>query len=1349
MTLLHPVSLAVAIALGGAAYLAFEKNTQVTPYEKKAGFLEKKAASKSQTPKRYDKPKEAHEFYVQQRLPIGASALPTEKYSAALAQIKNMPHYSIAENSVLFDYQPQLNAPDGQNQQLGDWKELGPGNIGGRTRTLIIHPTNHDIMYTAGVAGGVWKTTDAGASWQPLSDLATNLAVTTLTFDPNNADIIYAGTGEGFFNFDALRGDGIFKSSDAGTTWEQIASTASNGDFQYINKIAFSKNDASTMYAATRTGVQKSLDGGVTWSTAFVPVGASVGCTDLTVLSESSVDVLLTACGSFNTGGVHRSTDAGANWVQVINGANQGRTTIAVAPSDNNIIYALSANRNSHAMDAVYKSTDMGATWVTTVTQDTGDSFTKLLLSNTVFGLFDQCFGGTAQFFNQGWYDNIIAVDPVNPDVVWTGGIDVFRSDDGGQSFVPASVWWFDPTNPQYAHADHHEIVFHPDYNGTTNTTMFVGNDGGIQRTDNALAGRLTLDEVCGNTAADPAQRVSWSTLNNGYAVTQFYHGTVKPNGESYFGGTQDNGTLSGQDGGFNSWTEILGGDGGWTAIDPTNPDIMFAENTGLSIQKSTNGGQSFSAATTGISGDNGFPFITRFEMAPSNPQVLWIGGNQLWRTSDQAESWSAASGALNGSVYSIGIAPNTENAVAAGTNGGSIYVSYSAEQADTQTQWVEATPVVGATVSSIAFDPQDNQIIYATLSNFDVTHVWKTTDGGQNWQAMDNGLPNVPAITIAVDPVDTQRLFVGTDLGVFVSVDGGMNWMADGSGLANTNIAKLAIKGSELFAFTHGRSAYKVAIKNEANRILEIEEDTELMLSDVLVDEFGQAYDSIEIVQTSENGMLLSGDQALEVGSQVAQADFASVKYKPNDNFNGDDAFTFRGTTNEPTDTPNNDGVADEHTIDITVKAVNDAPAIQQLDDLNLYIDELVEIDFKEHIEDVDNDQLMISLEPSVPGMSFIDGVLSGRPFTEFTQQMTLMVGDGELEATQSFRLDIDEPPKRAPMIEEGQSFEVQENNQEGTSVGILEFSDPDPDISPVEGFMVLDEVPFMIDATGEIFATVELDYEMENDYSFFVRAIDTLGNSSDYTEVNVSVTNDPADDEIVDPVIDEGQVFEVVENPEIGTVIGMLEFNDSDDSPVESFEVLGNVPFEVNTSGGVTVSGEIDFETHEYFEFAVKAIGSKGNSSDYTKVNVTVIDDPNDQGADNQEPAIPTGQVFEIRENAALGTIVGQLEYFDPDPDTTPVKEFFVIGNAPFSIEPNGDIVVRGNLDFEFQSVIKFGVRAQDTDGNTSEYTEVTVNLIDVRGNDDDDNDGDSGSLGFLTLLSLPLALLRRRKR
>lgn len=831
MKLLSPVSIAVAIALGGASYIAINHTSeeQLTPYEQHKDYLAKKYEQKVFSPKRFDKPKEALDFYIEQRLPLDAETLPVEKYSAAFNKIKQMPHISLTTSQVIEDYTPTLNAPDGQNQELGEWQELGPGNIGGRTRALVIHPTEHDIMYAAGVAGGVWKSDNAGESWQPLSDLATNLAVTTLTLDPANPDTIYAGTGEGFFNSDALRGDGIFKSTDAGITWEQIESTASNPDFHYTNKVVHSTTDAQRIYAATRRGVQRSNDGGETWENVFLPEGTITGCLDLTVIAHEGNDVLITSCGSFYEGGVHRSVDNGTTWEAVLDFPEQGRTTLAVAPSDNNIIYALAATQlgvttpNRLGMQGVYKSTDMGETWEATVTFDTGDDFSKLLLSNTVYGLFDQCgYGSSPQFISQGWYDNIIAVDPVNPDVVWTGGIDLFRSDDGGKSFAPTSIWWMPMDNDQYAHADQHAIVFHPAYDGVENTTMFVGNDGGIQKTENSNGDRLNLLQVCGTTNEYQDSLVNWSTLNNGYAVTQFYHGSVMPDGTAYFGGAQDNGTLYGEDGGFNEWRSIMGGDGGWTAVDPENPNIMYAETQNLNFQKSVDGGVSFEKSTNGIV-DRGFPFIVRFEMAPSDSNTLYIGGAELWRTKDQAENWVAASAPFDSSVMSIAISHKNTSTVAAGTRGGFIYINNDADNADETTQW-NGTQLSRGAISAIAFDPHNDKTIYATVSTFGQVHVWKTTDGGQTWNASDKGLPDIPFTTIVVDPTDTKRIIVGSDLGVFVSIDAGETWMADGSGLANTQVAKLQIHDQELFAFTHGRSVYKVDMKesyfNEAPEI-------------------------------------------------------------------------------------------------------------------------------------------------------------------------------------------------------------------------------------------------------------------------------------------------------------------------------------------------------------------------------------------------------------------------------------------------------------------------------------------------------------------------------------------------
>jgi hypothetical protein len=175
---------------------------------------------------RYDQPGEAMEYYRLKRLPSGATEIPVEKYLAAKAQMDAMPQYSTAENRYL-PSRNELKAarPEAAPEAIGTWTPLGPGNIGGRTRALLIHPTTPNVMYAAGVAGGVWKTTNAGALWQPLTDMMANIAISCLAFDPSNPNVIYAGTGEGFFNGDAVRGAGIFRTTDGGANWTQLTAT--------------------------------------------------------------------------------------------------------------------------------------------------------------------------------------------------------------------------------------------------------------------------------------------------------------------------------------------------------------------------------------------------------------------------------------------------------------------------------------------------------------------------------------------------------------------------------------------------------------------------------------------------------------------------------------------------------------------------------------------------------------------------------------------------------------------------------------------------------------------------------------------------------------------------------------------------------------------------------------------------------------------------------------------------------------------------------------------------------------------------------------------------------------------
>ena len=609
----------------------------------------------------YDKPFEAASFAVRKRttgvitrgtVPTTMPVLPVERYQVAVEKMRQMSSHSTEDDRIAED-----------DTALSKWRELGPTNIGGRTRQLLFDPRREDVMYVAAVAGGVWKTKDGGRSWDQLTDLLLpNIAVNALAIDSRDPDTLYAGTGEGFFNIDGVRGAGIFKTTDGGKRWRQLASTT-GPDFFRVNDLVISPRDSRRLYAATRSGVWRSLDSGATW-TRILDGTSVLGCFDLAV-QEGTQGFVFASCGSFVYGaqsGVHRVLDDGGTsaWQQVYTETNIGRVSLAIAPSNQDVVYALAAEAGpgtyQDGLRGVFRSTAAGAlgTWTTQVRNNDSKKLNTLLLTNPVYAFLKDCgFGDDNFFFNQGWYNNVISVDPSDPNRVWTGGIDLFRSDDGGRNWGVASYWWFSggvdgtPYDPNYAHADNHVIAFHPKFNGTSNKTMFVTSDGGVYRTDDARANvGTTLASVCG----DPVPgAVTWTSLNNGYAVTQFYHGAVYPDGDTFFGGTQDNGTIRGTERSRAIWREIQGGDGGYVAVDPTNTNVLFAEFTGLSIRRSQDGGATFADATTGIL-DPGFDFIAPFHMNAAVPQQLFAGGWYIWRTLNQATSWQRASAITPGS---------------------------------------------------------------------------------------------------------------------------------------------------------------------------------------------------------------------------------------------------------------------------------------------------------------------------------------------------------------------------------------------------------------------------------------------------------------------------------------------------------------------------------------------------------------------------------------------------------------------------------------------------------------------------------------------------------------------------
>lgn len=775
---------------------------------------------------RYDEPDKALEYYRLKRLPAGEKEIPVEKYLAAKAQMEAMPQYSTAQNRFLPSRNElKANRIEANSEALGTWTPLGPGNIGGRTRALLIHPTSPNVMYAAGVAGGVWKTTLSGALWQPLNDLMANLAVTCLTFDPGNPNTIYAGTGEGFFNSDGVRGAGIFRTTDGGTTWAQLSAT-STSDFYYVNDIVVSNANPQHLYAGTRTGVWRSLDGGATWGKVL---NYTDGCLDLVIRTDQATDYVFAACGTFGGGEIFRNTDAGGAgaWTSVQKETGMGRTSLALAPSNQNVIYALSANTLSgtfrDGLFAVFRSTNSGdsGTWTAQVRNNNPLKLNTMLLTNPLGAFRSECGLGPNSFGNQGWYDNVIAVDPLDANRVWAGGIDLFRSDDGGANWGIASYWWPEPSVPQYAHADQHTIVFHPNYNGTTNKQMFVGNDGGVFRTDDARAFVIAGVTAPCNPAASG---VRWTALNNNYGVTQFYHGAVFPDGKGYFGGTQDNGTLLGTDStGVNGWREIWGGDGGYVAIDPANPQVLYASTPGGGLRKSTDGGNTFGRVNWGSDGTT--LFITPLGMDASDAQRLWTGGNLLRRSLNGGARWEIMN-FLSGSLSAVAVAPSDSNYVLAGTSAGYIHRTDAALAPALRggNNWPSNFPRTGF-VSWLTFDPYNKNIAYATYSTFDDKHVWRSTDAGLTWTAIDGsgvqGLPNIPVHCLVVDPNNTARLYVGTDLGVFASLDGGATWAVENSGFANTPVEALALNTvngvTSLYAFTHGRGVWRITASNAA----------------------------------------------------------------------------------------------------------------------------------------------------------------------------------------------------------------------------------------------------------------------------------------------------------------------------------------------------------------------------------------------------------------------------------------------------------------------------------------------------------------------------------------------------
>ena len=675
------------------------------------------------------------------------------------------------------------------------WTERGPNNVGGRTRTILVDPNDatKKSVFAGSVGGGVWKTTDITAAtpvWTPVNDLFSNISVTTIAADPLNAQTIYFGTGEGFYNADAIRGLGIWKSTNGGSTFAQLASTNVT-NFNYVNKLVVHPA-TSHIFSATRNGLFKSKDGGVSWTKVLGSgVGASFNnMSDVEIASDGSVWV---GAGMSGADGVYRAPAAGATtgdagtYTKMNTGANGFPTTgfdrveLACAPNNASVVYVLLESSSTSDLFGVYKTTDAGTSWTSMATPTDAD-------------------GGVTPGFTrtQAWYDLSIAVDPNNANTLFIGGVDVFKSTDG------ASTWnqithWYGGFGFQDVHADQHTVVFEPG----SSSTVYFGNDGGIFRTTNGSSSMPTL-----------------TSKNLSYNVTQFYGCAMHPTAYSnyFLAGAQDNGSHQFNTTGVNSTVEVTGGDGCFCHIDQDQPNFQFTSYVYNNYYRSTNGGASWTSVSFGNTGS--FVNPTDYDNASN---VMYGGisaGNYMRWTDPQTGSTTATINITSfggSSIRHVSVSPNTPNRVFFGISNGRVVLVDNANTIATGSTGVLVGNPASGSVSCIAIEPGNDNHILVTYSNYGMISVYECINAlaaTPTFSNVEGNLPDMPVRWALFNPSNNKQAMLATETGVWTTdlLNGTSTvWGPSNTGLANTRVDMLQIRSSDFLvaAATHGRGLF------------------------------------------------------------------------------------------------------------------------------------------------------------------------------------------------------------------------------------------------------------------------------------------------------------------------------------------------------------------------------------------------------------------------------------------------------------------------------------------------------------------------------------------------------------
>ena len=656
-----------------------------------------------------------------------------------------------------------------KSQSIANWTSLGTnssesGYAGiGRINSIAFHPTVLNTYWAGSAGGGLWKTEDNGVSWLSLTDDLGTLMISDVIIAPDFAvsNTLYIATGDRDSDWQSYS-IGLLKSTDGGITWETTGLTYSPASNRAIYRVLINPNNSNELIASTSVGTYKSIDGGIIWTQL-----SSLEFKDLEY-NPSDANIMY---GSTANGAIYQSVNGGTTWVSSFSQSAAGRIELAVSADEPTWVYAIAAT-DDDGLYGIYKSVNSGL------------SYTQVFNGTTSNMLSYESDGsGTG---GQGWYDLTLTVSTADANVLVLGGINAWKSTDGGLSWSLSSHWWGD--NAPSVHADKHFQAFR------TNGDLFEGNDGGIY---------ISSDEGA-----------TWVDKTNGMVISQLYKIGVSatvPN--ETIAGLQDNGTKLHSNG---LWRDVKGGDGMECIIDYTDVNIQYGTYVNGQISRTSDHWVNSEEIQPNNAGEGAW--VTPYILHPFDNLTLYAGYVDVWKTEDSGASWNQMS-TFNSSakIIAMAFAPsNPEIVVAATTN--KIWKTI-----DGGGSWAISDgnlPTSFGQITCVTFKNDDPNTMWVSLSGYSANRVYKSTNGGATWTNISAGLPSIPIHTIVQNKQSLSEihLFAGTDVGVYFK-KGESNWVPYNTNLPNVQVSELEIyyasnlEESKLRAATYGRGLWETPI--------------------------------------------------------------------------------------------------------------------------------------------------------------------------------------------------------------------------------------------------------------------------------------------------------------------------------------------------------------------------------------------------------------------------------------------------------------------------------------------------------------------------------------------------------